>query len=107
MKKPDELLMDLHRITSPGGKIGLELRTNLGYDILYKLEEFLSPKAIDILDRKRREKAVGRRDYSEWKEMVENAGFTIEEEKSVYPHKMIVDFWNIGLRPRRMYQMYW
>ena len=99
VKKPDGLMKELHRITSPGGKVALELRTNLGYDILYKLEEFLSPKAIDILDRKRREKAVGRRDYAEWKEMAEYAGFTIEEEKSVYPHKMIVDFWNIGLRP--------
>ena len=49
VKKPDGLMKELHRITSPGGKVALELRTNLGYDILYKLEEFLSPKAIDIL----------------------------------------------------------
>ena len=38
-------------------------------------------------------------EYSEWKEIMESAGFKIKEVRSVYPHKIIMDFWNIGLRP--------
>jgi SAM-dependent methyltransferase len=99
IKKPEELLPDMYRITAPGGNVAIEVLTPSRYEILYKLEKVLSPKAIEILDRKRRENTQGMREYHVWKEMIENAGFKIKQVKSVYPHKMIMDFWNIGLRP--------
>ncbi len=99
IKEPRKLLEDIYRITSPGGLVSLEVLTPSRYELLDKLEEFLSPSAIDILDRNRRQTTQGMKTYSEWKEMMETAGFTIKNVSSVYPHKLIVDFWNIGLRP--------
>ena len=77
----------------------LEVLTPNRYEILNQLEKFLSPTAIEILDRKRRENTPGLKELSEWKEIMEKAGFEIVEIKSVYPHKMLMDIWNIGLRP--------
>ena len=99
VKEPEKLVEDIYRITSPGGMCSLEVLTPNRYEILYQLEKFLSPKAISILDRKRRENTPGLKEISEWKEIMQNAGFEIVEIKSVYPHKMLMDIWNIGLRP--------
>jgi len=99
VKQPEKLVEDIYRITSPGGMCFLEVLTPNRYEILYELEKYLSPTAIDILDRKRRVNTPGLRDLSEWKEIVQKAGYEIVEIKSVYPHKMIMDLWNIGLRP--------
>ena len=99
VKEPEKLISDIYRIIAPGGNVSLELVTPHHYETLVDLEQFLSPKAIEILDRNRRADAIGMREYSEWKEMIENAGFQIKEVNSVYPHKMMMDIWNIGLRP--------
>ena len=99
IKEPKKLISDIYRITSPNGVVCLEVLTPSRYEILYKLEQFLSPRTIEILDRKRRENTKGMREYFEWKEIIESAGFKIKEVRSVYPHKIIMDFWNIGLRP--------
>lgn len=99
VKEPEKLISDIYRITAPGGNVSLELLTPHHYETLVYLEQFLSPKAIEILDRKRRANAIGMREYSKWREMIENAGFKIKEVNSVYPHKMMMDIWNIGLRP--------
>lgn len=99
VKEPDKLISDIYRITAQGGNVALELLTPHRYETLVQLEEFLSPMAIEILDRKRRAHTVGMRGYSEWKEIIENAGFKIKHVDSVYPHKLIMDIWNVGLRP--------
>jgi SAM-dependent methyltransferase len=93
------LIKDLYRITQPGGTVGLELLTPYLLETLDEYEEFLSPEAISILNRQRRETMPGLKDYGEWKEIIENTGFTIEEASSTYPDKRIVDIWNVGLRP--------
>ena len=54
---------------------------------------------MSILDRKRRENTPGLRDLSEWMEIMQKSGFEITEIKSVYPDRMLMDIWNIGLRP--------
>jgi len=93
------LIKDLYRITQLGGTVGLELLTPYLLETLDELEDFLSKEAVSILNRQRRETMPGLKDYNEWKKIVENAGFTIEEATSTYPNKIIVDIWNIGLRP--------
>ena len=99
VNQPEKLIGEIFRITKPGGMCALEVRTTKGYEMLYELERYLPPAAISILDRKRRENAPGIRDPSEWQEIMRNAGFEIIEVKSVYPNKLIMDIWNIGLRP--------
>ena len=99
VNEPDKLISDIYRITSPGGNVSLELLTPHRYETLNVLEQFLSPKAIEILDRKRRANTTGMREYSEWKEIIESSGFKIKEVNSVYPHKLMMDIWNVGLRP--------
>ena len=39
------------------------------------------------------------REYSEWKEIIEKTGFKIKQVDSVYPDKLVMDIWNVGLRP--------
>ncbi|AJW71780.1 class I SAM-dependent methyltransferase [Nitrosopumilus adriaticus] len=99
VNEPDKLISDIYRITAPGGNVALELLTPHRYETLVQLEKFLSHEAIEILDRKRRANTTGMREYSEWKEIIENAGFKIKQVNSVYPDKLIMDIWNIGLRP--------
>ena len=99
VKQPEKLVEDIYRITNPSGMCSLEVLTPHRYEILNQLEDILSPTAISILDRKRRENTPGLKEFSEWKEIMKNAGFEIVEVKSVYPHKILMDIWNIGLRP--------
>ena len=99
VKEPEKLITDIYRITRPGGICSLEVLTPHRYQILNELEQILSPEAMSILDRKRRENTPGLRDLSEWKEIMQKSGFEITEIKSVYPDRMLMDIWNIGLRP--------
>ena len=99
VEEPDKLISDIYRITAPGGNVSLELLTPHRYKTLEKLEPILSEKAIEILDRKRRANTRGMREYSEWKEIIEKSGFKIKEVTSVYPHSLMMDIWNVGLRP--------
>lgn len=94
-----DLLEEIHRILKPGGTAALEVMTPFLTETLDDLEPYLSKEAIDILDRKRRINMKGARHYKEWKEMIINSGFIIEECKCVYPSKIFIDIWNIGLRP--------
>lgn len=93
------LLKEIHRILHPDGIAILEVMTPYHLETLKELEQFLSPKAITILDRKRRESMPGLVPFLKWKDLVLKNKFLIEDIRSVYPHKLIIELWNIGLRP--------
>lgn len=93
------LLKEIHRILHPDGIAILEVMTPYHLETLKELEQFLSPKAITILDRKRRESMPGLVPFLKWKDLVLKNKFLIEDVRSVYPHKLIIELWNIGLRP--------
>jgi SAM-dependent methyltransferase len=99
VKQPENVLTETFRLLKPGGRIILEVATPFLLQTLNKLESILSPNAISILDRKRRETVMGLRNYSQWKKIFVEKKFKIIEEQSVHPHHSIIDFWNIGLRP--------
>ena len=98
IEKPEILLSEIRRILADDGIAILEVMTPQHFTTFDKLSLF-SNKAIEILDRKRRETMPGLKNYEEWKKIIENEGFIIEETKNVYPDKFVIDFWNIGLRP--------
>ena len=98
-EKISPLLLELHRILHPDGKVALELLTPSHLETLDQIREFLSQEAIDILDRKRRFTMHGRHTYDEYRELIEKSGFKIEEVRNTYPNKILLDIWNIGLRP--------
>jgi len=93
------MLNDIHRILMPGGRAVLEVMTPFLLETLNKLEKYLSPEAIAILNRQRRETMRGPRKYDEWKKIILSSGLKIEEARSVYPNRTLIDIWNIGLRP--------
>lgn len=93
------LLRDIHRMIRPGGKVLLEVLTPHLWKTFDKLSAFLSAEAIDLLDRKRRETTPGGHLYPEWVELFESAGFKLVEARNVFHHSMLVDMWNVGLRP--------
>lgn len=95
----ENLLSEIHRMLKPGGTAVLEVMTPSFTKTLDELEPYFSKEAIDIIDRQRRSTMKGARYYKEWKETMLKAGFTIEETKCVYPSKILIDIWNIGLRP--------
>lgn len=99
VKNVESLMKEIHRITHPDGTVGLELMTPYHLETLEDLEKYFPPEAIEILDRKRRETMPELYKYDDWNEIISNAGFKITEARSVYPHKLILDIWNIGLRP--------
>ena len=99
IKNVENLSKDIHRILKPGGTVVLEVTTPYFYQLIDELEETLSPDAIKILDRNRRATSHGLKTFSEWKEVFEKAGFQIEDIRCVYPDKLLLDIWNIGLRP--------
>lgn len=41
----------------------------------------------------------GGRVFQEWREMMRETGFKIEDARCVYPDKLLTDIWNIGTRP--------
>ena len=98
-ERVDPLLGELHRVLHPEGKIAIQLLTPTHLELLDQLSDILSPKAIDILDRKRRFTMHGRHTYHEYKELIEKNGFQILDVKNTFPHKIILDIWNVGMRP--------
>jgi len=95
----DKLLSEIYRITKPGGSVGLEVLTPFMFDTLVEMEKYLDEDAISIFDRKRRKIMPGLQTHAEWNKKMKRAGFKIDEVISVYPNKIILDIWNIGLRP--------
>lgn len=99
VEEPTKLLSEIKRILHPDGKAILQLMTPYHLETLDELSSILSEEAISILDRKRRETMPSLKPYSEWKDILTKAGFQINEERNVFPNKMIIDLWNIGFRP--------
>lgn len=98
IEKPEILLSEIYRMLDDDGIAILEVMTPEHFSTFDKLSLF-SNKAVEILDRKRRETMPGLKNFKEWKNLFENQNFKIEEVKNVYPEKFVIDFWNIGLRP--------
>lgn len=98
-KNVEHLLLELYRILQPNGKAILQVATPHHFSTLDKLDLFMPSKAMEILDRKRRETMVGLRTFEEWKKLFVKSGFKIDSIRSVYPNQLVIDIWNIGLRP--------
>ena len=93
------LIKEIFRISKSGGRIGLQVMSPSIFDTLSVFDHVLSPKAVSILDRERRSTMPSLFTYLEWKKLFENNGFIIKKNLQVIPNKMILDIWNIGLRP--------
>ena len=94
-----ELLIDIHRILHPEGKAIIQVITPYHLETLNDLSKFLTPNAVEILDRKRRATMTIDWLTNDWQKLILDCGFTIEEIRNTYPDKIIMDIWNIGLRP--------
>lgn len=99
VKNVKNLLTDIYRMIGNNGIAALELMTPFLLETLDEMEGYLSRKGIDILNRKRRETMPGCLGFYEWKKLILECSFKIEEVKCVYPNKILIDIWNIGLRP--------
>jgi len=95
----DAILGELHRVLHPEGKAALELLTPSHLEFLDQISEILGPQAVEILDRKRRFTMHGRHSYQEYVELIKKNGFKILDVKNTYPNKLLLDIWNVGLRP--------
>lgn len=93
------LISDIYRILRPDGIVVLQTMTPYFLETLDQMKKYLSKEAIAILDRKRKETMPGASSFEEWKRLFLNAGFKIESVKSIFPDKVLIDIWNIGLRP--------
>lgn len=92
------LLADIYRLLRPDGLAVLEVLTPYLLETLNQIEPIIGAEATSILDRKRRERPGGH-EFREWREMMRETGFKIEDARCVYPDKLLTDIWNIGLRP--------
>ncbi|MFH1070335.1 MAG: methyltransferase domain-containing protein [Candidatus Glassbacteria bacterium] len=99
VKDVEALLAEIHRVMKPGGRAVLEVKTPYLLDTLDRLGKHLSPEAVSILDRNRRATMPGSRTYRQWRDVMDGAGFRVEDARSVYPNRILVDIWNVGLRP--------
>ena len=90
---------DIHRMLKPGGTAVLEVKTPFLFETLEQLEGVLDKDAIDILDRQRRKTMPGGMRHEEWTKSFEEIGYSNIEARNVYPNKVLIDIWNIGLRP--------
>lgn len=104
LNNPENVLKEIYRILKHGGKCCLMLPniTYLESSFYYQLfekekkEEF---KFLEFIDRGRiKENLKVVKTYQEWKKIIEEAGFEIEE---CVPHlsKTLIQIWDIGLRP--------
>lgn len=98
-KDVKSLLKDIHRILKPDGTLVLEVATPYFYELLDQLEKIFSPEAVSYLDRNRRAGGRGKITYDEWLKLFEECELKIKDVKCVYPNKILLDIWNIGLRP--------
>jgi len=94
-----KLLIDIHRILKPDGTLVLEVATPYFYELLDQLEKIFSPEAVSYLDRNRRSGGRGKITYDEWLKLFEECEYKIKDVRCVYPNKILLDIWNIGLRP--------
>ena len=94
-----QLAKDIHRVLKEDGLAVLEVMTPYFLDTLNQLEPLLSEEAINILDRKRRETMPASLSPEQWKDIFETSGFSVEDIRCVYPDRLLLDMWNIGLRP--------
>ena len=99
IKDIKNLLLDIRRMLRPDGTAVLEVLSPYLMETLTDMEKYLPKKAIDILDRQRRATMHTKLKTSDWKKLMRECGFKIEQTKCVYPNKLLIDIWNIGLRP--------
>ena len=95
----EALVKDVWRMLRTGGSAVLEVMTPTLLETLDQVEPIIGKAATGILDRNRRATMPGLRRPSEWARMFQNIGFAIEDARCVYPDKILIDIWNIGLRP--------
>ena len=95
----EALVKDIWRMLGAGGTAVLEVMTPTLLETLDQVEPIIGRAATRILDRNRRVTMPGLRRPSEWKRIFQDVGFTIEDARCVYPDKVLIDIWNIGLRP--------
>ena len=93
------VLKEIHRMLKPGGRAVLEVMSPYFLETLDRFEKVLGPKAIAILNRQRRETMPGGHTYDKWCELFEHTGFNIESVRNTYPNSLLMDIWNVGLRP--------
>ncbi len=99
VKNPEILLSEIHRVLNSEGVALLEVMTSKHFDTLENIAPYLSKKAIDILDRNRRASMPGLKTFEEWKDIMLKQNFEIVDIRNVYPNKLVMDIWNIGMRP--------
>ena len=99
VRNVESLVSDIYRMLKHNGVAILEVMTPYLLETLDEIEEHLSPEAIAILNRRRRETMSGSREFGEWKDLMLKCGFQIEDIRCVYPDKLLINIWNIGLRP--------
>ena len=95
----ENAMEDIHRILQPGGQIILQLMTPHFLGTLDRLDGILSDSAMKILDRNRRATMPSPRTYKEWEMIAKRAGFRDLEIETMFPSELLIDIWNVGLRP--------
>lgn len=94
------LLKDVNRILNKNSYAVLEFSTENLLSTIFELKPLLSKEAFRILDRKRSVEMKGIKfKTKQWIQHIKKAGFIIEDIRVAWPNKIIVDFWNTGLRP--------
>ena len=104
LNDPTEVFTEIYRILRKGGEccVMLPNRSFLESSFYYSLYEKREKKEFEFLkliDRGRvRDNIKVVKSYDEWKKIIEEAGFEIEE---CVPHlsKTLIQIWDIGLRP--------
>ncbi len=99
VKNVGPLMKDVYRTMQSGGRAIMEVKTPYLLETLDQLEPVLSAEAVGILNRQRRETMPGTMTLDNWNEIFKSAGFEIEDVRNVYPNKLLIDIWNVGLRP--------
>lgn len=100
VKNVEDLLLDIHRITRSDGVVVIQVMTPYLFDTLDRLAPHIGGKALAILGRKRRQTMPGgQHSYKEWSRIILKSGFCIENAWNTIPSKLVIDVWNVGLRP--------
>lgn len=104
LDNPDQIFKELYRILRKDGRLCVMLpntsylESSFYYSVYVKghREEF---KFLELIDRGRmKDNLKITKSYADWKQIIENSGFVIEE---CVPHlsKTLIQIWDIGLRP--------